>query len=333
MANAVRVRAFAVVFVVLALAQAGAGEEGAVTLDGKALSGGVSFAGKDAVVGGARVALADLDAVDLVGEAAAAQIATPYGVWLIDGGWLPASAPRAAGAADTVAFDTPYGPVDLPLTAILGWGPVEDERPPEAPSEGDRVVADGSVIDGAIQGLGEKGLALKTTTLGDLELPLAGIQKLRLGLPAKPPRGTWLAVALDRARPPVALLPGRPLRLACAKEATLTPPDAGWRLRVEGGRRVYLSGLDPSVHEESGAFGTPGRGSATTISTAVPWCSPARATSAAWWCTAAPGWRGTSTAATSGCAPSPASATWSAARATARCGSAATARRCGRWTR
>ncbi|HYE04944.1 MAG TPA: NPCBM/NEW2 domain-containing protein [Planctomycetota bacterium] len=233
-------------------------DEGATTFAGQSLVGAIAFQGKAMTVGGQSVALADVDRITVVGDAASSSLAAPVGVWLVDGGWVPCSTPTPGSQPDTIAVTTPYGTIELPLGEVLGWGPRADDRPGDAPPTGDRVVLaaeGGTTIDGSVLGVGPAGLTMKTS-LGEIDVPLDGIARLRLGLPASPPKGLHLTVALDPTRPPCAFAPERPLRLRAAKDAVLTPPAQGWRLRVEGGRRVYLSALKPSAQEESGAFGT-----------------------------------------------------------------------------
>jgi hypothetical protein len=87
-----------------------------------------------------------------------------------------------------------------------------------------------------------------------LELPLGDVASLRLALPTKTPRGVVLAATLDAARPPLLVLPQPGLPLAAAPTASTGEALAGVRLRVEGGRRVYLGALRPAKVEEAGAF-------------------------------------------------------------------------------
>lgn len=174
------------------------------------------------------------------------------GIWLTDGGWLPATA-IAAGAADTLRVTTPFGIHALPLRTISGWGVNETA----AAGEGlDRVLVTSGPVDGRVQGMRDGKLLIATSLDPEpLALDLSEIQGLRLAQQASAPAGIALLVILDPARPPLRLLPGAPgLRLAASGQVIDTEALAGLRLRVDGGRRTWLSDLTPATVVERGAF-------------------------------------------------------------------------------
>lgn len=204
--------------------------------------------GKTVSLDDAAYALEDCDAITLT--APATVVTGPMrGVWLHDGSWLPATEVRAGGD-DAVVLIGPLGELTLPLTAIQAWG--EDEL---SESANDQVVVASGRLEGHILGIKDGRLILQSeldTT--PLNLALADIQAARLAGSHVPPRGIHLTVTLNEQRPPLALLPGKALRLAAAANVAVQLPP-GLSLRVEGGRRVYLSTLPTEQVSETGAFG------------------------------------------------------------------------------
>ena len=228
-------------------------DPGAVTLlDGTTRTGVVAFpAGGTAVtVGGEPLALADCDRIRLGGGGAPAVGASTQGLWLVDGSWLPIEGIAAASAADTIAVRGPLGPGDLPLTAVRGWG----ERALPI-GEQDQILLASGPYAGRVGGITGGQLAFTSEGLGDITLPIADVLALRIAGDDRPLKGLALSLAFDSVHPPLALLPGPVPRLAVAPTVMLAAWPVACELRVEGGRRIYLSALDPtSVHEE-GAFG------------------------------------------------------------------------------
>jgi hypothetical protein len=79
---------------------------------------------------------------------------------------------------------------------------------------------------------------------------------MRFAVPIRPSKGVRLAATLNELYPPLRVVPlADGFALAAAPQVRLGDAIAATRLRVEGGRRVFLSELDPSVVEEIGAFG------------------------------------------------------------------------------
>lgn len=235
---------------VLALA---AEDPGAVTLlDGTVREGAIAFpAGGTAVaVGGERLALADCDRIRFGGGGVPALGPARSGLWLVDGSWLPISAVAAAPEADAVAVRGPLGELTLPLAAVRGWG--ERALPP---AEQDQVLLASGPYAGRVGGVADGQLVFSSEGLGEVALPVADVLALRLAGGDRTPKGLSLNLAFDSVHPPLALLPGPVPRLAAAPSAALAAWPEACELRVEGGRRVYLSALDPSAVHEEGAFG------------------------------------------------------------------------------
>lgn len=233
-----------------ALAAAAAADGAAVLLDGGERAGPVVFTADGLTVAGAAVALADCDRIRLGGGGAPALATARLGLWLADGGWLPIERIEAAAGADQVAVRGPLGALVLPLSAVRGWG----ETLP-AGGERDQVVVASGAYAGRIDGIADGRLRFASEGLGELQLPLGDVLGLRIAGADRAPRGLHLALAIDAAHPPLLLLPGPRPRLAAAPEAELAAWPASCELRVEGGRRVHLSQLDPASVQEEGAFG------------------------------------------------------------------------------
>ncbi len=233
-------------------------------LEGPPLSAAqLTFANGQVVGGGkALIALADTDWLELGDKSPVKSTSEPrnpaagpgLGIWLTDGGWLPATA-LAVGPNDTIRATTPFGPHDLPLTAILGWGTSETA----AAADGlDRVVVASGPLDGRVQGL-RAGKLLFASSLDPepLALELTDIQGLRLAQPLKVASGLGLLVVIDGSRPPLRLrATDTGLQLAINSQPIAAAPAAlaGLRLRVDGGRRTWLSDVPPATVKEQGAF-------------------------------------------------------------------------------
>ncbi len=226
-------------------------------LDGPPISGGsLSWAAGAVQLDGRSIPLAEVDWIELQpGQPTA--VTTRVGLWLADGGWLPATA-ISAGAGDAIRATTPLGPVELPLTALLGWAPGEL---PAAVAGKDRVQVAAGLLDGRVQGIRD-GRLLFASLLDDQPLPLAigDVTALRLDLPTAPATGLLLTARFAPDRPPVRLEPSPAgLALAGQRGADLSLDAlAGQRLQVDGpgSRRVWLSDLAPASVNETGAFGT-----------------------------------------------------------------------------
>lgn len=204
--------------------------------------------------------VADLSAVDLAdldtvvwGGGPAPRVDPARGLWLNDGSWLPLTALVAAGA-DRLRATTPLGELELPLDVVLGWG----AELPAASREQDVALLEGGLVEGRLLGIADGALRLQTRLDPEpLVVPLAAVRALRLALPRRAPSGLHLVARLHPERPPLLLVPaGGGLALAAWPAAALRAEALGaLALRVEGGRRVYLSQLPPETVEERGAFG------------------------------------------------------------------------------
>jgi len=197
------------------------------------------------VIAGTSLPLADCDRF-LIGDDVLPSL--PGGVLLADGGWLPARSVRAGEAADTIRVDSALGPLVLPLVAVAGWGDLPAGKR-------DVVAMESGTYEGRVQGItGGKLVVATDLDPKPLELPVEAVKALRLAVPLRPVKGLVLTATLDDQRAPLTLLAGSPLRLAVAPDVALSaaPPVV---MRVEGGRRVYLSSLDPASVDEQGAFG------------------------------------------------------------------------------
>ncbi len=215
-----------------------------------------TFAGADVVLGGSRVPLAGCDRLLLGTTPAAttAPLAARSGVWLVDGSWLPADSVTAAAVPDAILVRGPLGAgVVLPLAKVLGWGAA---LPPAAANGDDMVQVASGTMQGRVQGISGGALALTSALSPDkpLALKIDDLIAARLANSAVAARGLWLSVELDPDKPPLKLLPLPGLPLAAVPSVTTDAVLANRELRVEGGRRAYLSDLAPASVEEKGAF-------------------------------------------------------------------------------
>lgn len=221
-----------------------------LTLDAKAGTVGL---------GSTTIPLADCDWIE-PGDGAGIDLGgTPakrLGLWLIDGSWLPV-ATIVPGAKDhELAVTGQFGPLLIPLTAVRGWT-IGTALPGDATGKEDQVVLDSGPLVGRVEGLIAGKLVLKSALDPQpLQLALDQIRSVRLAVPTRPGKGVRLAATLDELYPPLRVLPqGDGFVLAAAPQVRLGAAIAAARLRIEGGRRVYLSELDPNLVEETGAFG------------------------------------------------------------------------------
>lgn len=242
------------------------------TFDGTLVTGPtLGFPGDAVELGGKKIPLADCDWIEPGSATAGTSSASStgdrrrMGVWLADGGWMPvarlAEMPVSAGRpspADTVLAIGPLGELALPLGAVIGWGV---ELPDAGDGKADQVVLASGPLQGRVLGIAAGKLRFESPLNPQpLELPLADVVGMRLAVAPRPPRGVVLSASLDPARPPLLLLPAADLPLASAPGVPLGDPAslatvlATMRLRVEGGRRVYLGALKPGRVEEVGAF-------------------------------------------------------------------------------
>jgi hypothetical protein len=225
------------------------------TFDGAKLSGDVVFdaKGKTLTIGDSTLALADIDTVRLT-DGAPEQVSGPIGVWLMDGSWLPATELSAVDG-EKLAIQSPLCSdenvsIELDPTKVRGWGEIDSLYP--APRK-DAVLVESGALQGTVQGFSGDTLTFKLDDDQVLDLPFAAIKALRFNWPEKPVTSLRLSVTLDGRHPPLSLAPTLPPTLSVAATAPLKLPN-GAVLRVEGGRRVYLSDLEVKA-EETGAFG------------------------------------------------------------------------------
>lgn len=222
----------------------------AALLDGERVAGpSASFDPRAGTVtiAGRTLRLADVDWIETGAEAAAPAGEAQPGIWLTDGGWLPAD--RIEAATDAIVAVRGAQRLTLPLAAVAGWG---TQLPP--PGEGDQLQLAGGTVAGRVEGLAAGALRF-ASALTPQALPLDQVVALRLAVPPRPPRGLHLLAALHRDRPALRLAPTATGAALAAAPAEAVPTD-GLRLRVEGGRRAWLSALTPSAVSETGAFGT-----------------------------------------------------------------------------
>ncbi len=196
--------------------------------------------------------LADIDGV-VLGSGPVPMAAGTLGVLLVDGSWLPAEAVVAGSRPDHLLVRGPFGPLELPLEAVAAWG-----DPPPAPGKGDVVLVESGLLAGRLNGLRDGTLSfLSALDPEPLALPLGEIRGARLGNASRRPDGLRLRATIDPATPGLDLIvAGDGLALAAAPAARVDATTLGSLvLRVEGGRRVYLSDCTPASSREEGLFG------------------------------------------------------------------------------
>jgi hypothetical protein len=237
------------------------------TLDGRVISGPAlvfAEAAGTVTVGGTTLPLSDCDWLE-PGDGAGLPPANgkALGVWLADGSWMPATALAAAKADDVIQVTCALGTLTLPLASIHGWSPGAELPGAHEGGEVDVVQLDSGVVTGRVDGLKAGALILHSDLdpTKPLSLPIEQVRALCLSVPAKAPRGLRLSVSLSESHAPVRLVLGasgsadQALCLAAAPQVAVGKALMGARLRIDGGRRVYLSELTPEQVEEVGAFG------------------------------------------------------------------------------
>ncbi len=196
--------------------------------------------------------LADLDSV-ILGSAAPPVIVGGLGVLLVDGSWLPVLTLAGGSTPDHLLVHGPLGNFELPLEAVAGWG----DPVPAAPKSGDAVLVESGLLEGRVQSLRNGVLSFRSALDPEpLALPLANVRAARLGNAPRPPKGLRLHVTLDPARPGLDLVSTADgFALAAAPQVAVDGAVFGsLALRVEGGRRTYLSDLTPAKVQEDGLF-------------------------------------------------------------------------------
>lgn len=197
--------------------------------------------------------LVDLDSV-VLGNGPVPLASGTLGVQLVDGSWLPAEAVVAGSKPDHLLVRGPFGTLELPLEAVAGWG----DPPPPAPERDDAILVESGLLAGRVNGLRNGTLTfLSALDPEPLALPLDEIRGARLGNPVRQPNGLRLRATTDPGRPGLDLVvAGDGLALAAVPAVRLDSATLGALvLRVEGGRRVYLSDLAPASTREDGLFG------------------------------------------------------------------------------
>ena len=228
-------------------------------LEGAPLLAGTITLTADTVMGDGKplLALRDTDWIEFTALVKSDPVLAPVsganmGIWLTDGSWLPVTA-IAAGSGDAVRVTSFFGTHDLPLSTISGWGTSETASAGEGL---DRVLVASGPVDGRVQGLRDGKLLIATSLDPEpLALELGEIQGLRLAQGVKRPAGSALLVTVDANRPPVRLLStAKGLQLAASGQPIAVSMLAGLRVRVDGGRRAWLSDVAPATITEKGAF-------------------------------------------------------------------------------
>ncbi len=150
---------------------------------------------------------------------------------------------------------SPFGDLELPLEAVAGWG---DPEPPASEPGGDAVLVESGLLGGRVLGL--SGGALRFQSRLDPEplvLPVPTVRGLRLDGAIKRPAGARLRAqtSAQGAGLDLVLVEGG-VALGAVPKAKLDAASlGGMALRIEGGRRTYLSDLKPSGVREDGMFG------------------------------------------------------------------------------
>lgn len=239
----------------------------ASTLDGRVLSGPtmtVDAAAQTVTVGGTTLPLSDCDWIE-PGDGSGFPPATgkTIGVWLADGSWLPATSLTAATSDDAVQVFSTLGTLTLPLASVRGWSLSAELPGAHEGAEVDVVQLDSGTVTGRVDGLKAGALTLHSDLdpTKPLILPIEQVRGLRLSVPPRTSKTLRLSVSLSDAHAAVHVVLGSSgpiadaLCLAAAPKVQVGKALQGARLRIEGGRRVYLSELTPDQVEEVGAFG------------------------------------------------------------------------------
>ncbi len=230
-------------------------------LDGRMLTGeSLTFDAKvtAVIVGGVTVALADCDWLepgDGSGITLPGTAGKRLGLWLIDGSWMSATSITVGAKDNELTVNGALGSLTLPLTVVRGWGTAV--AMPGAEIKEDQVLLDTGLLAGRLEGLVAGKLILRSALDPEpLQLALDQVRGLRLAIPVRPGKGVRLIAALDELHPPLRVVPtANGFALGASPQVLLGKKLDMVRLRMEGGRRMYLSELDPAKVDETGAFG------------------------------------------------------------------------------
>lgn len=227
----------------------------ATAFDGRTVHGTLTPVGNDRIrIGTTELVLRDIDTLAL-GEGAAARSEGDFGILLRDGSWLPARSIAAAARPDHLSVACPFGTVELPLEIVVGWG---DPEPPAATDSGDAVLVESGLLGGRLLGLRDGVLRFASALDPEpLALPITAVRAARLALAISRPQGLRLRLHTSPQHPPLDLvIVADGVALAAAPAVRLdTAMLGGTPLRIEGGRRSYLSDLQPATVHEDGMFG------------------------------------------------------------------------------
>jgi hypothetical protein len=237
------------------------------SLDGRVFSGpAVAFDAKAGTVqvGGTAISLADCDWIEPGdGAGMAAPAAKQIGLWLSDGSWLPVATLGQAKVDDAIQVTGALGTLTLPLASLRGWSAGAELPGAREGADADVVQLDSGVVTGRVDGLRAGKLVLRSDLDPNkpLELAIEQIRALRLSVPARAQKGMRLSVSLSEAHAALHVVVAasgaydQALCLAAAPGVALGRALLPARLRLEGGRRVYLSETTPDQVVEEGAFG------------------------------------------------------------------------------
>ncbi len=230
-------------------------------LDGRVLTGDkIAFDLKAGTValGGTTLALGDCDWLE-TGDGSGVELpgaaGKRLGLWLVDGSWLPVSSIAVGTKDHELTVTGVLGTLVMPLTAVRGWG--TGTALPGADGKEDQVLLDSGLLSGRIEGLVAGKLLLRSALDPQpLQLALDQVRGLRLAVATRNAKGVRLAVSFDELHPPLRVMPSTDgFSLSAVPQVVLGKGLIPVRLRIEGGRRMYLSELDPAIVEETGAFG------------------------------------------------------------------------------
>jgi hypothetical protein len=185
------------------------------------------------------------------------------GLWLADGSWLPVSTLGPAASDDAIQVTSQLGALTLPLASLRGWSAGPELPGARDGTDTDVVQLDSGVVNGRVDGLRAGKLVLRSDLDPNkpLELAIEQIRALRLNVPLRPAKGMRLSVSLSDAHAALRVVVGasgsyeQALCLAAAPQLAVGKALLPARLRLEGGRRVYLSETTPDQVVEEGAFG------------------------------------------------------------------------------
>lgn len=209
-------------------------------------------------LGDTELLLADVDSIRLAGESAPLRVPST-GVLLQDGSWLPANEISIAAVEDALQVESPFGSFVIPLEYVAAWG--ERAALPTIDALDVLVLANGNQPFGEIAGANDGSILMQTELMDEpLPMPMESIVAARLRPAPIVIDGLYLELRTDAYAPPLRIWPGERPRLAIAqRESKKQFLFQDWskcaKMRVIGGRRVFLSDLKPSVVEEKGLFG------------------------------------------------------------------------------